>query len=46
MFTYCFVDNYGFKTPVDFAYNRDMEYLQSLVEKGEYRELIIIERFF
>lgn len=46
MFTFCFVDNNGFRTPSDFAFNRDMEYLQSLVDKGEYKELIILSRVF
>ena len=42
MFTYCFIDNYGLKTPADIALKKDMEYLLSKVESGEFKELQII----
>lgn len=46
MFTYYFIDKYGLETPTEMAYDSDMEYLKSLVENGEYKELIISKRFF
>lgn len=46
MFTYYYIDNLGLKTTTDFAYNRDLAYLKSRVANGEYRELIIVKRFF
>ena len=46
MFTYCFIDKYGIETPTDFAYNRDMEYLQSLVDCEKYIALKVISRIF
>lgn len=46
MFTYCFIDNLGLKTPTDFAFDRDYNYLQSRVEAGEFKALIILSRIF
>lgn len=46
MFTYCFIDKYGIETPTDFAYNRDLSYLESRVTSGEFKKLIIIKRYF
>ena len=46
MFTFYFIDNYGINVGLDFAFNRDLEYLQSLVEQGKYKELVIVKRFF
>ena len=46
MFTYHFIDKYGIDTPTDFAYNRNLDYLKSLVELGEYQELVIDSRIF
>ena len=46
MFIYHFIDKYGISTPADFAYNKDMDYLKSLVESGEYQELVIDSRIF
>ena len=46
MFTYHFIDKYGIDTPTDFAYNRDMDYLKSLVTSGKYQALVIESRIF
>ena len=46
MFTYHFIDNLGLATPADFAFDSDMEYLKSRVVSGEYKELVIVKRFF
>jgi len=46
MFTYCFIDKYGIETLTDFAYDRDYDYLQSRVNNGEYKALIILSRIF
>ena len=46
MFTYCFIDKYDIETPIDFAYNRDLSYLESRVASGEFKKLIILKRFF
>ena len=46
MFTYCFIDRYGIETPAEFAYNRDLEYLESLVDGKKYMALKILSRIF
>ena len=46
MFTYYFIDNYGINAGAEVAFDKDLPYLQSLVKKGKYRELVIIRRFF
>ena len=46
MFTYYYIDNYGIRTTAEFAYDRDVEYLKSRVENGEFRELVILKRVF
>ena len=46
MFTYYFIDNYNIPLPMEYAYNRDLSYLKSLVEQGKYKQLIICTRFF
>ena len=46
MFTYYFIDKYGVPTTTDFAYDKDMDYLNSRVASGEYQAIIIVKRFF
>lgn len=46
MFIYYYIDKYGIKTTVDFAFDRDLEYLESKVKNGQYKELVIEERVF
>lgn len=46
MFTYYFIDNLGLRTVTEFAYDKDMAYLESLVALKQYKSLVIVERFF
>lgn len=46
MFTYYFIDNLGLRTTSDFAYDKDLEYLEGKVKAGEYQELVIVKRIF
>lgn len=46
MFTYCYIDNLGIRTPASFAFNKDLESLKKRVEDGQYQELIIIQVIF
>ena len=46
MFTYYFIDKYGIPTTTDFAYDKDMDYLNSRVASGECQAIIIVKRFF
>ena len=43
MFTYYYIDKYDIQTPMSFAYDRDMEYLKSRVQNGEFKELVIVD---
>lgn len=46
MFTYCYLDKYGIETPLEFAFNRDLPYLEGRVANGEFQKLIIVKRIF
>lgn len=46
MFSYCYIDKYGIKTPADIAFEKDLAYLESKIANGTFKKLVILKKFF